>query len=560
MADTSPYTLKDTDHVRKSEKVDLYAIQSLDDGCIEEQAHSSEGLHREMNSRHLTFISLGSVIGTGIFLGIGSTLSSSGPVGLVLAYSIICSVVICVMLCVGEMVTYLPVVGAHLRLSGRFVDPSLCVAMSWNYWYCWALIAAAEVSAFSLLITYWTVAVPTAVWITLALVVILAVNLCGPRVYAEVEFYMSSIKVITIIGLIILGIVIDAGGGPSHDVIGFRYWNNPGPFVQYMNIPGTSGRFLGFFSGLTGAAFSSIGAEMLALAAAETKNPRRIIPTAIKATWVRVVLFYFCGAFIVSLIVSSDNAQLGTNSTAAASPYVIAIQAAGIETLPSIINACILTSALSAGIGDCYTATRTLHSMAGKGMAPKIFGYTTSYGNPTVAACTTWLFGLLAYLSVSSGSSKVFNFLLNLTALAGIITWLCIAISHIRFRAGLKAQGIPYESLPYRNSISLFGAYWVIFVVSVVTLFSGWHVFSAWDTATFFGNYLPIGLFIIIFVVSKVCSKTKFVRASEMDLHSGVDEFARQHQEAEEERSERRASKDKFGGRVGGWLKAVTTG
>ncbi|KZF26082.1 amino acid transporter [Xylona heveae TC161] len=501
----------------------------------------TEGLHQKLNSRHLTFISLGSVIGTGIFLGIGSALTTAGPVGLVLGYVVICSVVFCVMLCVGEMVTYLPVVGAHLRLSGRFVDPALSAAMSWNYWYCWALIAAAETSAVAVLVTYWTQSVPGGVWIALCLALALAVNLCGPRLYAEVEFYMSTIKVITIVGLIILSIVLDAGGGPSHDYIGFRYWKNPGPFVQYEGIGGSLGRFLGFFSGLTTASFSSIGAEMLALASAETRNPRKILPTALRATWIRVLLFYFLGAFCVSLIVPSDDSRLGSSSTASASPYVIAIQQAGIKALPSIINACIITSAVSATVSDIYTASRTLHSMAGTGFAPNVFSKTTTWGSPWLAVLATWAMSLLAFLAVGSSSTSVFNFFLQLTALAGIITWLCIAVTYLRFRAGMNAQGISRASLPFKNRFTCVGAYWIIVVISSVLLFSGWPVFrkGKWDTTQFFGNYLPIGVFVVVFTAFKVGKKSRFVRASEMDLTTGLDEIERRAAQANEEEAPR---------------------
>ncbi|OCF32121.1 hypothetical protein I316_06277 [Kwoniella heveanensis BCC8398] len=515
-------------------------VQAVEDGQVTNTSSGDlhEGLHQKLKARHLVFISLGSVIGTGIFLGIGNSLKHAGPVGLVLAYTVMCSVVICVMECVGEMVTYLPVVGAHIRLSGRFIDPAISAAMAWNYWYCWAIIVAAEVSAVAVLVTYWTEAVPSAVWITISLVIILAANLCGPRVYAEIEFYMATIKVTTIIGLIILSIIIDAGGGPNGKKTGFQYWRNPGPFVQYQGVSGSTGRFLAFFSGLTGAAFASIGAEMLAIAAAETTNPRRLIPTALKATWIRIVLFYFCGAFVVSLIVASNDPRLGSASTAAASPYVIAITEAGIKVLPSIINAAILTSALSAGIGDCYTACRALHSMAGNGTAPKIFGRTTRWGSPYVAVITTWALGLLAYLGVKSSSSNVFNFLVNLTALSGIITWLCIGVSFVRFRKGLRAQNMSPKDLPYTSHLGVAGAWWIIGVILAVLLFSGWPVFRKgnWDTATFFGNYLPIGLFTLIFLFFKFWRKTKFVRASEMDLVSGVEEFERQHRQAEDER------------------------
>lgn len=506
---------------------------------------SNEGLQRKLNTRHLTFISLGSVIGTGIFLGIGEALTTAGPVGLVLAFAVICSVVFCVMLCTGEMVTYLPVVGAHLRLSGRFVDPSLSAAMSWNYWYCWALISAAEASAFSVLVTYWTDSLSPAAWISICLGITLAVNLCGPRVYAEVEFYMSTIKVLTIVGLIILSIVMDCGGGPKGEYLGFKYWKNPGPFVQYENVQGALGRFLGFFSGLTTAAFSSIGAEMLALVAAETRNPRKIVPRALKATWVRVVLFYFMGAFCVSLIVPSNDERLGSSSTGSASPYVIAIQNAGIKVLPDIINACILTSALSAGVSDLFTSTRTLHSMAGSGLAPKIFHTTSSWGCPWVAVLTTWTVGLLAYLAVGSSSSNIFAFLVKLTALSGVITWECIAVTYLRFRAGMKAQNIPHASLPWKSRFGTVGAWWIIFVISCVLLFSGWPVFKKgnWSTANFFGNYLPLLIFTCVFAAFKFGTKSKFVQAKDMDLTSGLEEVERRTAQCNEEEEAIAASK-----------------
>lgn len=474
-----------------------------------------------------------------------------------LAYAVICSVVFCVMECTGEMVTYLPVVGAHLRLSGRFVDPALSAAMSWNYWYCWALIAAAEAAAAAVLVTYWTDAVPGGVIIAAALLVSLGVNLCGPRIYAEIEFYMSTIKVLTIVGLIILSVVINAGGGPSGEYIGSRYWRDPGPFVQYQGVPGSFGRFLGFFSGLTTACFSSIGAEMLALVVAEVRNPRKVLPTALRATWVRVVLFYFLGAFMVSILVPSDDARLGSTSTASASPYVIAIQQAGIEVLPSIINACILTSALSAGVSDLFTATRTLHAMAGNGIAPGVFGKTSSWGCPWLAALATWALSLLAFLAVGSGSAEIFKFLMNLTALAGIITWLCIAVSYLRFRAGMRAQGISRSALPYRSRFAAPGAYWIIVVVSSVLLFSGWPVFMEgnWDTTTFLGNYLPMGIFVVIFVGFKVGRKTKFVKASEMDLTSGLDEIERRA--AEENEKDVLSSEFKHSSGIRGFLKRI---
>lgn len=216
-----------------------------------------------------------------------------------------------------------------------------------------------------------------------------------------------------------------------------------------------------------------------------------------------------------------------------------------------------MISALSAEIGDLFTSVRTLHSMAGNGTAPKIFQKTTTWGSPWVAVLATWCLSLLAFLAAGSSSANIFSFLVQLTALSGIITWLCIAVTYLRFRAGMKTQGIPRASLPWKSRFSHIGAYWIIIVVSSVLLFSGWPVFKKgnWDTATFFGNYLPIGLFTVIFTGFKICTKSKFVRALEMDLISGLEEIERQAHEANEEDDLLKATKK--ANRVRGFFKRI---
>jgi amino acid transporter len=152
----------------------------------------------------------------------------------------------------GEMISYLPVPGGHITLAGRFVDPALSFTLGWNYWYNWTIILPAELAAAAVLIDYWTQSVKlNGLWIALCLVVVVVINMFGAGVYGECEFWFASIKVLTIVGLIILGIIITSGGGPDHTTIGFRYWRSPGAFVQYKGIEGTLGRFLGFWAVLT---------------------------------------------------------------------------------------------------------------------------------------------------------------------------------------------------------------------------------------------------------------------------------------------------------------------
>lgn len=501
--------------------------------------HEEHGLQKALKPRHLIFISIGACIGTGIFLGVGGALKNGGPLGLLIGYSLIASVVVAVMLMVCELTTFLPVSGGHIRLAGRFVDPALSAAMGWNYLICWTLILAAELSAAAVLVSYWIPAsqINQAVWIAIGSIVVLALNSFSAGVYGEAEFWFASIKVVTIMGLIFTSIYITSSGGPDGGSIGFDYWRDPGPFVQFRGIEGTTGRFLGFFSVLTQASFSMIGAEMLALAAAECRNPRRVLPICLRTVWIRIVFFYIVSVFMIGLIVPSNNTRLGTESTAAASPFVIAMDVARIRVLPHICNSAIITSALSAGCSDLYTTSRALYSLAQKKQAPRIFTRTTKNGVPHYAVGICWLIGCLAYLGSSAGSGAVFNFLVNLTALSGILTWFSIAITYLRFRAGMKAQSIPRSSLPWKSPLSHFAAYWTLLIIGVVLLFSGWEVFrpGKWNSASFFSNYLPLAWFPVFYLGFKVLWKTKIVSAAEMDFVTGIKEIEEDARRCDEE-------------------------
>ncbi|KAH8988821.1 amino acid permease-domain-containing protein [Lactarius akahatsu] len=276
-------------------------------------------LQRQLKNRHIAMISIGGVIGTGLFLSSANALRHGGPVGLLLGYIAVGSICYSTMISLGEMISYLPIPGGHIKLAERFVDPALSFTMGWNYWYNWTIVLPAELSAAAILVDFWDKDTNlNSVWITICLVVVVAINFMGA-------------------GLIILGIVLDLGGGPDHDRLGFRYWKHPGPFVQFDGIPGAKGRFLGWWAVLTQAAFSFIGTEIVAIAAGEAKNPRRNIPKAIRRVYIRILLFYIGGVTVIGLLVPSNDPGLALGTgTAAASPFVIAIKRSGIKALPQV--------------------------------------------------------------------------------------------------------------------------------------------------------------------------------------------------------------------------------
>ncbi|KAH7910605.1 amino acid permease/ SLC12A domain-containing protein [Hygrophoropsis aurantiaca] len=473
-------------------------------------------------------IGVGGVIGTGLFLGTATALKAGGPLGILLAYLFIGSICFSVMVTIGEMISFLPIAGGHIKLAERFVDPAFSFAMGWNFWYTWTLTLPAELSAAATLIEFWKPGVSNAVWITICIAVAIGINLSGVGVYGEAEFLFASIKVVTIVGLIILGIVLDLGGGPTHDRIGFRYWKDPGPFASYDGISGVQGQFIGWSWAVTQAAFSYTGTEIVAIAAAEAKNPRRNLPKAIRRVYLRICLFYIGGVFIIGLLVPSNEPLLNLNAAnASASPFVIAMNQAGIKALPSIINAALLTSAWSAASGDLYISSRGLYGLAISGNAPKIFLRTSRSGLPYVSVFVCSAFCLFAYMVVGTSSGEVFTWFSSMTATCGLVTWSGIGVIYVRFRKGFLLQGHDRSKLPYASRFQPFAAWWAIIASAVTLLFSGWEVFlnGSWSIATFLTNYLPPILFLILYVGSKYYRNTHHVKPSEMDFKSDIAEI-----------------------------------
>lgn len=483
-------------------------------------------LQRKLKARHLQMIALGGTIATGLFLGSGSALARAGPVGALLGYIFIGTVVYSVMVSLGEMATYLPIPGSFTIYAARFVDPALGFAVGWNYWYAFAVTLPAEVTAAGIVISYWDSTTNIAVWITVLTAACIAINFFGVRAYGESEFWLSAIKIVTIVGLLILGIVLDLGGGPNHDRLGFWYWQNPGPFVEYV-ATGSLGKFLGFWSVAIQASFSYNGTEIVAVTAAEAHNPRKNLPKAITRVFYRILLFYVGGVFIMGLLVPSNDPQLLNNigtGTVKAAPFVIAIQNANIAALPSIINAVILTSAFSSGISHLYAGSRTLHALALNRQAPAFLALCSRQGLPYWSVIATSVVGALAYLNVSSNAVVVFNWFVNITTIASLFVWGSICLSYIRFYQGLKSQGISRDSLPYKSPYQPFTAIYGLFWCSVIIFFNGFDTFGPFNVSNFLTAYIGIIIFFGCYVGCKIWKRTEFVKASEMDLLTGRNE------------------------------------
>jgi len=314
--------------------------------------------------------------------------------------------------------------------------------------------------------------------------------------------------------------VLALGGGPNHDRSGFRYWQDPGAFVEYYTI-GSAGRFLGVWAVFVQSAYSYMGTEIVAVTAGEAQNPQKTIPKAINRVLVRITLFYVLSMIVIGMnIPSNDPTLLSTvgGSTAAASPFVIMINHAGIPALPSIINAVVLTAAFSAANSDLYAASRTLYALAMERKAPALFTRCTKNGLPYYCVMITSLFGLLAYLNCSTSSKVVFSWLVNITTISGLFSWTVICICYVRFHAALKFHNISRDDLPYKSPFQPYSAYFGAIVCALIILFNGFTVFSPFNVTGFVSSYIGIPVFFGLYLGYKIIKRTKMVDLCDIDF------------------------------------------
>lgn len=511
----------ETKGVATGEAADLYGdLQTAEEfGYVE----------RGLKSRHIQFIALGGTIGTGLFLGIGTAFAHAGPLSVLLGYTMTGVAVFGMMQCLGEMATWLPLPGSIPQYCARYVDPALGFAVGWNSWYQSAITLCAEISAAAVLVQFWdqNEKINPAVWITIIIILILVLNIFAVSIYGEAEFIFASIKIITILGLLIVALVIMLGGAPDHDRRGFRYWKNPGAMKEYVGT-GATGRFTGLWSTLVNAAFSYGGVEMVAVAAGEATNPRKNIPKAVRRVFWRILFFYFLGSLMIGVTVPSNDPSLTNDSLkgAFASPWVIAMKNAGIPVLPHIINAVILTSATSSGNAFLYTGSRYLFGVAQNGQAPRFLLKCSRAGVPYWCVLITAAISLLTYMSVSTGANVVFLWFQNLTTIAQLFTWCSILIAFIRFRQALIAQGVDRNTLIFRSPYQPYMAWAALVYFALIIIFNGFKVFtqSPWGSSQltdFFTAYVGIPIFLILYAFWKILKRPKFVDPAHADIWSG---------------------------------------
>lgn len=408
---------------------------------------SKQGLQRGLEARHIELIALGGTIGVGLFMGSASTLKWAGP-SVLLAYIIAGIFVFFIMRSMGEMLYVEPVTGSFASFGYKYLSPFWGCLTAWGYWFMWVAVGISEITAIGVYAEYWFPDVPQWVFALIAVASVALANLAAVRLYGELEFWFAMIKVTTIVVMILIGLsLIFFGIGNNFEPIGLGNLTEHGGFF--------AGGWKGFLFALCIVVASYQGVELVGITAGEAKNPQVTLKKAINNILWRILIFYVGAIFIVvTLFPWTEVGQQG-------SPFVLTFAKVGIVSAAAVINFVVLTAALSGCNSGMYSGGRMLYALAHNKQLPQSLLKLTRSGVP--ARCVG--FTILCLLAGSSlnyiipNPEKVFVYVYSASVLPGMVPWIVILTSQLRFRQQNKDKlaDHPFKSIlfPWVNYATL---------------------------------------------------------------------------------------------------------
>ncbi|MDC0610037.1 amino acid permease [Vibrio sp.] len=405
---------------------------------------SSENLHRGLKNRHIQLIALGGAIGTGLFLGIAQTIKTAGP-SVLLGYALAGMIAFFIMRQLGEMVVEEPVAGTFSHFAKEYWGDFAGFMSGWNYWVLYILVGMAELTAIGIYVQYWWPDMPTWVSALIFFLLINAINLTNVKMFGELEFWFSIIKVVAIICMIAFGIYLLTSdhGNPESTIT--NLWAQGGFMPN---------GYSGLAMAMAAIMFSFGGLELIGITAAEAEHPEKSIPKATNQVIYRILIFYI-GSLVVllSLYPWQKVAEGG-------SPFVMIFHALDSNWVANVLNVIILTAALSVYNSCVYSNSRMLFGLAKQKNAPKALLNVNKRGVPmtalAVSAISTGLCVVINYFM----PGEAFGFLMALVVSALVLNWVIITITHMKFKLtkikNREKTQYPSWGYPITNWICLF--------------------------------------------------------------------------------------------------------
>lgn len=410
-------------------------------------------LTRGLSARHIRFIALGSAIGTGLFYGSAEAIRQAGPSVLV-AYLLGGAVIYIVLRSLGEMAVRRPVAGSFGEYATQYLGPLAGFLTGWTYALEMVVVCLADVTAFGVYMGFWFPGVPRWVWVFSIIFFIGAINLLSVKVFGEVEFWLSLVKVLAIVAMIAGGIAILVWGSSTgrEEQRGIaNLWNDGG-------FPHGLAGFVGSFMIVM---FAFGGTEIIGITAGEAKDPARTIPRAVNTVPVRIILFYVLTLAVIMALYPWRS--IDSNS----SPFVQIFEGLGFTSAATVLNLVVVTAALSAINSDIFAAGRMIYGMAQRGQAPAVMRRVSRNGVPWMTVVVMTVALLVGVVLNYAIEERVFVIIASVATFATIFVWLMILLAHFRFRAQqhhgeASVADFPVPGWPY---LQVFATGFLMFVV-----------------------------------------------------------------------------------------------
>lgn len=421
---------------------------------------AQQELKRDLKNRHVQLIAIGGTIGTGLFLGSGKAIQLAGP-SIIFAYLIVGMAVFFVMRALGELLLSKAGYQSFTDIAEDYLGPRAAFVTGWTYWFCWIMVAMADVIAVGVYVQYWF-DIPQWIPAIFCLMILLGFNLLTVKLFGELEFWFALIKVVTILVLIGIGVILLVMGfkTDSGAVTIQNLWEHGGLFPN-----GITGFLLSFQM----VVFAYVGVELVGVSAAETSNPEKNIPSAINKIPLRI-LFFYIGALIILLCVNP-----WTELNAGESPFVKTFSLVGIPIAAGIINFVVLTSAASACNSGMFSTSRILFNLSKNNQAPSNLAKLNKNHVPSNALLTSTLVVSVGALLSKLIPGQAFSIVTTISAICFIWVWGVILICHIRYKRTqpqLQAKSTfkaPFTPFINYAVLTLFGVILIIMLVAEET-------------------------------------------------------------------------------------------
>lgn len=399
---------------------------------------SSHQFSKNLKARNLITMSLGGVIGTGIFMSTGYSIKTAGPIGTILAY-VIGSILVCmVMACLGELSVHDPNTGAFHTYASKYINPGVGFITAWMYWLTWTIALGSEFIALSTIGQQYFPNIPIWGFSLIFTVIILLLNIINMNLFSSSEFWMSLIKVLALVVFLGLGILI------IFKIITIHHTHFK-PFFGQLTANGVfPNGLIPVISIVLSANFAFSGAEMIAVGAGESQNPEKTIPKSIKHTLIILVILF------IGTIVALGSILPQSDSSLSQSPFVTILSNINIPYASDIMNIILFITIFSGANSGVYAASRMLWSLADKNTLPKGLAKLSKNGIPVYGLILTIAGGLLALFSSIYAANTVYLALTAISAFAVVFVWLVIGWAHFNFRRKFIKTGHSTDELKYK--------------------------------------------------------------------------------------------------------------